>query len=175
MTCLNFRCDLYRIGLLVNKELIKSLVSHAKPQRSNKATSSDGRVVRSANGCSPLGGITYDMASKGVVFRLLWHAVNVYFLVRSFGKCAVDRAFKLMGLAFLEPRRGLTYAARQLRRMVLGGPAAEEYYKGQRPPPPRTLAVVVAEPTEVRCAHAPRTRESSPPIFPSYTREKTPL
>ena len=83
------------------------------------------------------------------VARALWVVLHVFLWTRSAGRAAVDRAFRVSGLAFLEPRRGLSFCARRLRRALEVGsfktPWADH---GERPPPPRTLAVIVNDPDE---------------------------
>lgn len=83
------------------------------------------------------------------VARALWVVLHVFLWTRSVGRAAVDRAFRVSGLAFLEPRRGLAFCARKLRRALEVGsfktPWADH---GERPPPPRTLAVIVNDPDE---------------------------
>ena len=71
------------------------------------------------------------------VARALWVVLHVFLWTRSAGRAAVDRAFRVSGLAFLEPRRGLSFCARRLRRALEVGsfktPWADH---GERPPPP---------------------------------------
>ena len=52
--------------------------------------------------------------------KLLWLALNYFFVFRSLGRAAVHRAFHLLGIAFLEPRRGLLSARRKLQRLMVG-------------------------------------------------------
>ena len=52
--------------------------------------------------------------------KLLWLSLDYLFVFRSLGRAAVDRAFHLLGIAFLEPRRGLLYAMRKLQRLMVG-------------------------------------------------------
>ena len=83
------------------------------------------------------------------VARALWVVLHVFLWTRSAGRAAVDRAFRLSGLAFLEPRRGLSFCARKLRRALeVGSFKAPWDDHGERPPPPRTLAVIVNDPDE---------------------------
>lgn len=83
------------------------------------------------------------------VARYLWSLLNLYFLLRSFAKACVDRAFHAMGLAFLEPRRGLMFAARKSQASVarligIQDPGWRwDWIAGERPPPPRCIAAVV--------------------------------
>lgn len=51
--------------------------------------------------------------------QVAWLLLHCFFLVRSLGRAAVDQMFHLMGLAFLEPRRGLMYAMRKLQRLMV--------------------------------------------------------
>ena len=82
------------------------------------------------------------------VARYLWSLLNLYFLLRSFAKACVDRAFHAMGLAFLEPRRGLMFAARKSQASVarligIQDPGWRwDWIAGERPPPPRCIAAV---------------------------------
>ena len=83
------------------------------------------------------------------VARALWVVLHVFLWTRSAGRAAVDRAFRVSGLAFLEPRRGLSFCARRLRRALeVGSFKAPWDDHGERPPPPRTLAVIVNDPDE---------------------------
>lgn len=59
-------------------------------------------------------------AVTATVLRLAWLALHCFFLLRSLGRGTVDRIFHLLGLAFLEPRRGLLYAFRKLHRLMVG-------------------------------------------------------
>ena len=83
------------------------------------------------------------------VARYLWSLLHYYFLFRSFAKACVDRAFHAMGLAFLEPRRGLMFAARKSQASVarligIQDPGWRwDWIAGERPPPPRCIAAVV--------------------------------
>ena len=83
------------------------------------------------------------------VARALWVVLHVFLWTRSAGRAAVDRAFCLFGLAYLEPRRGLSFCARKLRRVLeVGSFKTPRDDHGERPPPPRTLAVIVNDPDE---------------------------
>ena len=70
-------------------------------------------------------------AARGYLETVLWVVLHCFFLARSAGRAAVDRAFHLAGLAFLEPRRGLTYVGRKLQRLLVGPILVYE----RRPPP----------------------------------------
>ena len=58
-------------------------------------------------------------ATAAIFLKLAWLLLHCFFLLRSFGRAAVDGIFHLLGLAFLEPRRGLLYAFRKLQRLMV--------------------------------------------------------
>ena len=91
------------------------------------------------------------------VTRWLWWVVHAYFTARSFGRAALDAAFRALGLAHLEPRRGLGFCARKLRRVwELGARSASACGPdGAPPPPPEVLAVVVNDPDDASRCLAP--------------------
>ena len=91
------------------------------------------------------------------VTRWLWWVVHAYFTARSFGRAALDAAFRALGLAHLEPRRGLGFCARKLRRVwELGARSASACDPdGAPPPPPEVLAVVVNDPDDASRCLAP--------------------
>ena len=89
----------------------------------------------------------------------LWVCLHLFLSVRAAGRAAVDRVFRALGLAFLEPRRGLAFCVRTLRRTLEVGKVTSLWSdEGERPPPPRTFAVVVNDPEDAsRClAHLAR-------------------
>ena len=63
------------------------------------------------------------------VARALWVVLHVFLWTRSAGRAAVDRAFRVSGLAFLEPRRGLSFCARRLRRALEVDPDARPEWR----------------------------------------------
>ena len=93
------------------------------------------------------------------VARCLWLVLHLYFSIRSLGRSAVDRVFHLLGLAFLEPRRGLSFCARKLRRLMV-----RSCVPRRRP---------LARPSRVRPDHARTAR--SPPPPPSLTTLPVPV
>ena len=102
---------------------------------------------------SHLGSVRDSVASLvPKVLRLLWVVLHLFLWIRTFGKSFVDQTFRVFGLAFLEPRRGLNFCARKLRRLARGGSLNSDWYdSGERPPPPQTLAVIVND-AEDACA-----------------------
>ena len=65
----------------------------------------------------PRGDVLHAIAA--VLLKLAWLALHFFFTVRSVGRAAVEQIFHLLGLAFLEPRRGLLYALRKLQRLMV--------------------------------------------------------
>lgn len=70
-----------------------------------------------------LAAVHVDNATAMVV-KVAWLLLHCFFTVRSTFRAGVDAIFRLLGLAFLEPRRGLLYALRKLQRLMVGVIAA---------------------------------------------------
>ena len=102
-----------------------------------------GFVVMSRNLPLPLRSAV--SSAKSLLPQALWVVLHLFLWTRSFGKAVVDTAFRVLGLAFLEPRRGLHFCWRKLWRIARIRSFAEAWYErgGSRPPPPETLAVIV--------------------------------